>query len=431
MAWKETDPMLERLRFIEACARQEETVADLCRRFGVSRKVGYKWLDRWREEGLEGLSDRSRAPHHHCNATPQPIIDRLIAFREAHKSWGPKKILAWLERNEPRQSWPAASTIGGILKAAGQVPDRRLRHRVPARTQPFASCAGSNDVWAIDWKGWFCTANGERCEPLTISDAYSRYLIRCQALPRSDGEHAWPVIEAAFFECGLPKAMRSDNGPPFASRGVGRLSRLAVKLIKAGVVPEWIDPGAPQQNGRHERLHLTLKQDTAMPPAYSVRAQNRRFAAFQRIYNEERPHEALGQRTPAQVYQCSPRRYDGRLREPHYPDEHSVRRVRSNGQIKWRGELLFLGEALVGEPVGLEPIEQDRCLVRFGPIELAVLDASAKQLRLIVPSTRRRRQACGFVDIAGGQRRRFTGNQPAAAISTTPQAQQPQQPSCI
>lgn len=431
MAWKETCPMLERLKFVEACDRGEETLAELCRRFGVSRRVGYKWLERWHEEGVEGLRDRSRAPRHHPNTTPQVVADRVIAVRRKHERWGPKKVLAWLERKEPLESWPAASTIGDILKAEGLVPDRRLRRRVPARTQPFAGCTGPNDVWAIDWKGWFCTGNGERCEPLTISDAYSRYLIRCQVLARNDGEHAWPVIRAAFFERGLPKAMRSDNGPPFASRGVGRLSRLAVKLIKAGVVPEWIDPGAPQQNGRHERLHLTLKQDTALPPAYSLRAQNRRFALFRRTYNEERPHEALGQVPPADVYECSPRPFDGRLREPHYPDEHSVRRVRSNGQIKWRGELVFLGEALIGEPVGLEQIEQDRWLVRFGPIELAILDASAREPRLLDPAKLRRRQACGVVDIAAGQHRRTQGNQPAAAISTTPQAQQPQQPSCI
>ena len=215
-----------------------------------------------------------------------------------------------------------------------------------------------------------------------MSDGYSRYLICCQAVARGDEAHVWPLLETAFHEHGLPRALRTDNGPPFASRAAGGLSRFAVKLIKAGVLPERIDPGKPQQNGRHERLHLTLKQDTATPPARSLAAQIERFERFREIYNAERPHEALEQRPPARVYLPSPRRFDGVLRSPDYPDEAQVRRVRSNGEIKWRGQLAFLSEALVGEPVGLFAVAEDIWLVKYGPVTLGTMRGRQGFLRI-------------------------------------------------
>ena len=217
--------------------------------------------------------------------------------------------------------------------------------------------ARPNDVWCIDFKGWFVTGDGRRCEPLTLCDAHSRYLLRCQSMARLDTDHVWPVLDAAFREFGLPHRLRSDNGAPFASCGAGGLSRLSVKVIKAGVMPERIAPGKPQQNGRLEQLHLTLLQDIASPPARSLREQLARLRSFQRLYNEERPHQALGNDTPAAHYTASPRRFDGVLREPNYSADHEVRYVRHNGEIRWHGGTVYISEALVGEPVGL--IEND------------------------------------------------------------------------
>ena len=263
------------------------------------------------------------------------------------------KVRAFLERQAPALDWPAASTIGLLFDREGLTVKRKLRRRSPPSSAPFAHCGAANDVWCIDFKGWFMTGDGARCEPLTLTDGHSRYLLRCQALAKCDAEHVWPVLDAAFREFGLPRRLRSDNGPPFASAGVGGLSRLSVLVVKAGVEPERIAPGKPQQNGRHERMHLTLLNDAATPPAKSLREQLNRLRAFQRVYNEERPHQALGNATPAEHYQTSPRRWDGVLREPDYPVDHEVRRVRSNGEIKWRGKLVYLNCGLAGEPIGL------------------------------------------------------------------------------
>jgi hypothetical protein len=239
----------------------------------------------------------------------------------------------------------------------------------------------------VDFKGWFRTADGERCDPLTLQDAHSRYLLRCQAVKRPDGHCVWPIFDAAFREFGLPLRMRSDNGPPFATTAVGGLSTLAVRLIKTGILPERIEPGKPQQNGRHERFHLTLKRETASPPASNLRAQQRRFDGFRKLYNDERPHEALGQTPPSQHYMPSPRRYSGRLREPEYEEGFEVRRVRHNGEIKWRGEMLYVGQVLSGEPVGCLLLDDDgNWALRYGPLDLGIIDATG---RLHIPRRRR------------------------------------------
>jgi hypothetical protein len=236
-------------------------------------------------------------------------------------------------------------------------------------------------VWCIDFKGWFLTGDGMHSEPLTLSDAYSRYLLRCQAMARTDTDHVWPVLDAAFREFGLPHRLRSDNGPPFASCGAGGLSQLSVKVIKAGIVPERIAPGKPQQNGRLERLHLTLLQDTANPPAKSLREQLERLRSFQCLYNEERPHAALGNDTPAEHYAVSPRRFDGILREPHYGPDHAVRRVRHNGEIRWQGNTIYISAALISEPVGLIERQDGGWSVHYGPIALGVIAHRDDRLR--------------------------------------------------
>lgn len=398
----------KRMRFVTGVESGEETVTALCRRFGFSRKTGYKWLERYRSEGIEGLVERSRAPREHPQAVTAAIAERCLAVRRAHPTWGPAKVRAWLERHDPEAVWPVASTIGVLFDREGLTVKRKLRRRATPSSAPFAACGGANEVWCIDFKGWFLTGDGTHCEPLTLSDAHSRYLLRCQALGRSDTEHVWPVLDAAFREFGLPLRLRSDNGPPFASTGAGGLSRLAVRVIKAGVRPERIAPGQPQQNGRLERLHLTLLRDTAAPPARSLREQLDRFRDFQRIYNEDRPHAALGNDTPAEHYALSPRRWGGVLREPEYPAGQAVRRVRPNGAIRWRDGEVYLTQALAGEPVGLAERQDGGWAVRFGPIELGVIDHRGDRLHKPKP------EACGFVDNPDG-------------LPTTPQAQQPQQ----
>jgi putative transposase len=381
MGWMETCAVDERMRFVMAVENEEEPFAVVCRRFGVSRKTGYKWLARYETEGVPGLLDRSRAPHDHPQAIAAAISERCLAVRHAHATWGPVKVRAWLERKEPEISWPAASTIGALFDREGLTIKRRLRRRCPPSSAPFANCGAANDVWCIDFKGWFRTGDGSRCEPLTISDAYSRYLLRCQAVLRTDGDHVWPILDATFREFGLPNWLRSDNGPPFASPGSGGLTKLSVKVIKAGVVPQRIKPGKPQQNGRHERLHLTLLQDTANPPAGSLRQQHQRFKLFQQMYNEERPHEALGNATPADCYAPSPRLWDGVLREPEYRSEDEVRRVRQNGEIKWEGNTIYISAALTGEPIGLREDADGHYTVFFGPIVLGVISHGDARLR--------------------------------------------------
>jgi putative transposase len=394
MGWKETCAVDERMRFVMAVEKREESFAATCRQFGVSRRVGYKWLARYREAGVQGVLDRSRAPLHHPHAIPDEIAERCVAVRRAHPSWGPLKVLAFLERRAPGTDWPVASTIGALFDREGLTVKRKLRRRSPPSSAPFAECKAANDVWCIDFKGWFLTGDGRRCEPLTITDAHSRYLLRCQALPRSDTDHVWPVLDAAFREFGLPHYMRSDNGSPFASRGAGGLSQLSVKLIKAGVLPQRIAPGKPQQNGRHERMHLTLLQDTANPAARSLREQLERLRVFQNIYNDERPHAALDNDTPAERYTVSPRRFDGVLREPNYGPDHVIRRVRQNGEIKWNGATIYISAALIGEPVGLLDGGTSGYTVSYGPIVLGTIARYSDRLRKPKPG------GCGLVDNA-------------------------------
>jgi transposase InsO family protein len=378
MPWKETGVMDARMVFIVEWLQAEVSLAELCRRFEISRKTGYKWVGRYEVEGPTGLVDRGRAPHHQPHAVDEAVAAMIVELRVRQPSWGPKKLRAWLARHHPERRWPAESTIGLLLERHGLVCRRRRRRRAPPVLSPLSRCVVANDVWGIDFKGWFRTGDGSRCDPLSVSDLAARFVIRLQVLERTGVEWVQPILDAAFREFGAPLVMRSDGGPPFASPAAGGLSRLGVWLIKVGVCPERIAPGKPQQNGRHERLHLTLKQETASPPAASLRAQQRRFDAFRRYFNEERPHEALGQRPPAEHYNPPPRAYSGRPREPDYGDDWQVRRVRHNGEIKWRGRLVFLSEVLAGEPVGLEETDDDRWIVCYGPIELGSLDPAGK-----------------------------------------------------
>jgi transposase InsO family protein len=365
------------MRFVQEYGRAVTTMAELCRAYGIARKTGYKWVERFMEQGRNGLEDLSRAPERHPNQTEREVEEEILALRGRHMRWGPRKLRRYLQDRRPQRAWPAASTIGELLKREGLVVERRPRPKTPPYTQPFAAAASPNQVWCADFKGWFRTQDGERIDPLTMTDAHSRYLLRCQAVEKADTEAVRAICEAAFREYGLPGAIRTDNGAPFASRAIAGLSRLSVYWMKLGIVPERIAAGHPEQNGRHERMHRTLKEETATPGAANRRAQQRAFDRFRREYNEERPHEALGQQTPSSRYRPSPRLYPERLPEPEYDSGLEVRRVYPHGQFFWQGHDVFLSKALAGERIGLESVEDDYWCVYFAEFPLALFDSEA------------------------------------------------------
>ena len=386
MPWRETRVSCERMKFVVAYDRKEQSMAELCRMYGISRKTGYKWVARWLAAGPSGLEDHSRAPHRQARRVSQEKVAAILAIRDRY-GWGPKKLRVLLEREHAEVTWPAISTIELILKDHGRVLPRKTRRRVPRQTQPLAHCVGPNAVWCCDFKGHFATGDGRRCYPLTITDGFSRYLIRCQGLTRSDLSSVRPIFTCAFRQYGLPRAIRSDNGPPFASRALAGLSRLSVWWIKLGIRPERIEPGKPQQNGRHERMHLTLKQSTASPPASTFRGQQRQFDAFLAEYNDVRPHEGLDMQTPASVYEASVREYPAREPQMHYPVAWRTRKVQARGEFYWSGEVP-LTEVLTGETIGLEPIDGRYWRVWFGPVWLGVFDAHRR--RMLTKIQRRR-----------------------------------------
>ncbi len=373
MPWKVSDVMEQRYRCIVDW-QEGESVAELARREGVSRKTIYKWIGRHEELGLEGLNERSRRPLSQPGRTAREIEEAVVELRNRHPSWGPEKLKTWLERHAPQPDWPARSTIGLILKRWNLSGKRGRRRYATPSTEPLAHATGPNQVWSIDFKGWFPCGNGERCDPLTISDAATRYLLCCRAVETTGCETIKQQMARVFREYGLPERIRSDNGSPFASTGRGGLTRLSVWWIKLGIQPERIEPGEPQQNGRHERMHRVLKQETAKPPAASLRQQQKRFDEFVRTYNEERPHGALKGATPADLYHPSRREFPEKLGEMEYPKGVEVRRTDQDGHFRWKQARGLAGKALGKECVGIEPIEDDLAHVWFGPVLLGVLD---------------------------------------------------------
>jgi len=381
--------MDQRVAFIADWLRDDWTMTELAERYGISRKTGYKWVDRYEADRDHGLVERSRAPKVHGRAIADPVRAAVIAVRRAHPRWGPKKLRAVLEARDPDRAWPAASTMGDLLRRAGlSQPRRRPRYVVPL-TQPLAAAQAPNDVWTADFKGWFRTADGTRCDPLTIVDACSRFVVCCRIVrPHETGVRPW--FERTFRTYGLPRAVRTDNGPPFVTTGAGQLSALAVWWLKLGIQVDRIAPGHPEQNGRHERFHLTLQQETTTPPATTPQQQQARFDRLRREFNAVRPHEALDQQPPARLFTRSPRPYPARLEDPWYDATHQVRRVRDNGEIKWRGELVFVSAALRHELVGLVETERGDWIVRFMHVELGRID---RDTRRFTPAWHGRRRA--------------------------------------
>jgi putative transposase len=380
MPWKVTDVLMERVRFVIEHLQDGRSMTELCQEYGVSRKTGYKWIQRFREEGAEGLSNAPRAPRIHPNATPTKLIGRLVQLRKQHPTWGAKKLLDWLRRHEPKISWPARSTVELILKRHGLVRERTTRRRWTTPSNPLAHATAPNQVWCTDFKGWFRVGNGERCDPLTIADAFSRYVLAARPVKRMTHEAVKPWFERAFRDHGLPDIIRSDNGPPFASTGRAGLSRLSAWWIRLGIRPERIAPGRPDQNGRLERFHRTLKQETACPPQRTILGQQRAFTSFLHEYNTDRPHEALDGAVPADLFERSPRPFPRELEPMVYPDHYEVRRVKVKGAMVWKSREVHVTEALAGQDVGLEPIEDETWRLHFGPVCLGVFNEASRQI---------------------------------------------------
>lgn len=381
MTWRNTTVENARFDFIQEALNPNTqlTFRELCEKYNVSPKTGYKWFDRFQEGGISGLKDQSKARLTHPEKISDDVERYIVALRKEYPTWGPKKIHALMVYREA--SAPSVGSIGNVLKKNDLSKPRHFRRHV-AMTSPLSHCKESNDVWQYDFKGHFKTGNGEICEPLTITDGHSRYLLKCIHMARKRGIDVWPILKELFLEYGLPLRIRSDNGPPFATTGVGRLSGLAIKIIKAGVTPEWIEPGCPQENGRHERFHLTLKNETASPPALSLSLQKKKMEQFEKYYNTVRPHEALGFAVPGSVYQRSPRQWDGVLRSPEYDDGYEVRKVCKGGNISWNGQTYFLSETLCGEYVGIKEIGLGVMDVVYGPIILGRIDLNKGFRRL-------------------------------------------------
>lgn len=382
MSWNASNVMDQRVSFISACVGGEMSMTELCWLYSISRVTGYKWLRRYQEEGAAGLCDRSSAPHAHGRQTPAAIVEALLCLRRQRPNWGPKKLVAYLSAKQLGVPWPSPSTAGEILKRAGLVAPRRQRRRTPLAGLPLTEPLYPNHVWAADHKGWVTTAYGARLEPLTVTDGFSRYLVALSATQTTRAGEANPLFRQAFEEHGLPDVILTDNGSPFASVSVTGLTSLSAHWTRLGIRHERIAPGKPQQNGRHERFHLTLKE-AMTPPEKSQAEQQRRFDLYRQDYNEERPHEALGQKPPGQFYRPSSRSMPPRIPEPDYPDDAQVRRIRSNGEIKWKGGLVHISSAIIADRVAMIEIDNDVFEVRFYNRPIGRLDPSSAKLKPI------------------------------------------------
>ncbi len=385
MPWTTATPMSQRHEFVRLAHQGHHPITELCLAFGISEKTGHKWLARFAAEGVPGLADRSHAPHTPPHRLAASLSAAILALRTTHPTWGPRKLRARLVATRPDLSWPATSTIGALLCREGLVRPHRRPGGGPARwaplDQPLTRATAPNDVWTTDFKGEFRVRAGPYCYPLTVVDALSRYLVGCTALASTASAPAHVVFTRLFRTYGVPRVLRSDNGVPFASPlALSRLSALAVWWIRLGIRPERIAPGQPQQNGAHERLHKTLKAEATRPPALTLRRQQARFDRFRREYNTERPHEALGLRPPASCYTPSSRHFPERLPVLEYAPAAEIRRVSSNGAVKWKNEWVWLTSVLAGQDVAFEQITTDTWTVAFGPLVLGTVDRPTRHL---------------------------------------------------
>lgn len=373
MSWKEIFTVVRRLQFVKLALKAQQSMSQLCRRFGISRKSGYKWMARFEREGPRGLRDRACRPHRSPRRISAQWLSRIRRLRRRYRSWGSRKLAARLRQEYPGQAVPRARTIGKWLRRLRL--SRRLRRRSPRgpqlRRRGLTVAQRSNQVWTVDFKGWFRTGDGQRVEPLTVRDAFSRYLLGVRLLRDQNWQRTRRVFLRLFRENGYPAVIRADNGGPFGSSGPAGLTRLSAWWTALGIRVEFIAPGHPEQNGGHEQMHRVLKAETVQPPSIHPRAQQRRTDRWLKIYNRIRPHEALGQRAPAEVYR--PRPGPARSTALGYPKGWATRQVRSNGEIKWQGRKRFVGEAFVGYPVALKSKRQGKYRVYFANLLIGEL----------------------------------------------------------
>ena len=374
MPWQETLLMDQRVQFIADYHRDVFDVAELARRYGISRKTAYKWLDRYASGGPAALCDQSRRPQHSPHAISETVAAALVEVRQRHPTWGAKKLLKIVATRHPTWVLPARSTVCNLLDRAGLVTTTRRRPVPTHPGRPLIPMTAPNGTWTADFKGHFKTRDGVYCYPLTIVDGCSRYLLACQGLLSTAIAVSRPIFLRLFQEYGLPQVLRTDNGVPFATTALGRLSTLSVWWIRLGILPELIAPASPQQNGRHERMHRTLKAEATRPPSGNLQAQQTRFNRFRHEYNHERPHEALQQETPASCYTASARPLPSRLAPLEYPGHFEVRLVSRNSGIRWNRHWVCVTHTLAGEYVGLEEVGDGLWDVYFGPVKLGRMD---------------------------------------------------------
>jgi transposase InsO family protein len=380
MPWKECSVVDERLRFV-AQLLDGEPMTEVCRAFGISRKTGYKIFDRYKEHGLEALNDRSRRPVRYANQLPQQIESLILTLKRDKPHWGARKIRELLVRRLSGDvRIPAKSTIHAVLHRHGLVkPIGRTRNR--ATGTPLSEGAAPNDLWCADFKGEFKLGNGHYCYPLTVSDHASRFLLLCEALESTREDLAFTAFQQLFAERGLPSAIRSDNGVPFASpNALFNLSKLSVWWLRLGIAIERIKPGKPQQNGRHERMHLTLKTETTRPPGINSLQQQARFDAFRQEFNTERPHEALAMKCPAEIYSTSNRPYDG-LPDIAYPFHDRDVLVTACGRICMHRKKINISTVLAGQRVGIKEVDDGIWIVSFMRYDLGYIDLEQRTLQ--------------------------------------------------
>jgi transposase InsO family protein len=380
----------ERARFVLDAELSDLSHAELCRRYNISRPTGYQWLQRYGDEGLDGLKDRSHRPRSCAHATAPPIVARVLQIRDK-RGWGARKIHKKLVDDPSIEVVPSIDTITRILAREGRITPGKPRRRRDHPGPPIPILPEPNGTWTADFKGEFRTLDGRLCYPLTVQDGYSRFLLDCHAMLSLDQQATMRRFRHLFHEFGLPRRIRSDNGHPFASTAIGRLSKLSVWWISLGIVPELIEPGKPQQNGRHERMHRTLKEETTRPPKADIRAQQSRFNQFRRVYNRDRPHEALNMETPATLYIASPRPFTTRPQPIEYPDHFEIRRVSGDCTLRWKSRKVFVSSILKQHLVGLEQIAEDVWSVFFGPVHLGWLDETDYRIMDVKERARRRR----------------------------------------
>jgi putative transposase len=394
MPFQETRVMDQRQRFVQDAHCSLMSFSELCRRYGISRKTGYKWLERWIREGPHGLRDRSSRPIESPLATPPTVVEAILEVRRKHTDYGAKKVTWYLERNRPDLRLPSRTTIHNILHRHGLIPARRRRVRRWHPGRPNTEATHPNAIWTTDFKGQFRTRDGRYCFPLTVQDMYSRFLLGCQGRLDISIARAKPVFARLFREFGMPERIRSDNGAPFASNALGRLSQLSVWFIRLGIIPELIEPASPQQNGKHENMHLVLKRQATRPPQANLRMQQRALTTFRHEYNWVRPHEALDGALPSDLYRPSARPFPRRLEPLVYPAHFEVRLVSRNGGIRWLNQWVNVSHLLAEEYVGLEEVDAGLFDVYFGSVWLG---------RFVEPKLR-------IVDGEGRTKRRQGGN---------------------